>query len=301
MSSDIYDEVTTALFGFGNHFVLIMWFISKEKWAMWKSNHLRPMYLNFIKFACNLTCSTFGDFMQPEPEFRPPMSEVVQALVRLMQRASLSKRNSEVGTSDAPESSLWEEQVCFIKLCITKTGAMSFANTIFLSPGWIIGSKVGTPTQLMFWKSSHIRLRFTPQKLIQITKAHGIIISSVQGLAAETDTSILTVQWMKNQRWMLLSWQHVCGKSKLARDDDLTRSSYYHIIVYFYIMFETMQFLELWFCLISILEFGFFLHSTQHRIVASFICTEITLVFRLFKISTISDVQISFIFKSTVP
>ena len=27
--------------------------------------------------------------MQPEPEFRPPMSEVVQALVRLVQRASV--------------------------------------------------------------------------------------------------------------------------------------------------------------------------------------------------------------------
>lgn len=32
--------------------------------------------------------------MQPEPEFRPPMSEVVQALVRLMQRASIVKRRS---------------------------------------------------------------------------------------------------------------------------------------------------------------------------------------------------------------
>jgi hypothetical protein len=31
---------------------------------------------------------------QTEPEFRPPMSEVVQTLVRLMQRASLSKRRS---------------------------------------------------------------------------------------------------------------------------------------------------------------------------------------------------------------
>lgn len=38
-----------------------------------------------------LHCGVF----QPEPEFRPPMSEVVQALVRLMQRASLSKRRSE--------------------------------------------------------------------------------------------------------------------------------------------------------------------------------------------------------------
>ncbi|KAJ7561015.1 hypothetical protein O6H91_03G010800 [Diphasiastrum complanatum] len=42
--------------------------------------------------------SRFADIIslcvQPEPEFRPPMSEVVQALVRLMQRASLSKRKS---------------------------------------------------------------------------------------------------------------------------------------------------------------------------------------------------------------
>ncbi|KAG6542069.1 hypothetical protein Mapa_016533 [Marchantia paleacea] len=42
--------------------------------------------------------SRFADIValcvQPEPEFRPPMSEVVQALVRLMQRASLSKRRS---------------------------------------------------------------------------------------------------------------------------------------------------------------------------------------------------------------
>ncbi|KAI4298743.1 hypothetical protein L6164_032264 [Bauhinia variegata] len=32
--------------------------------------------------------------VQPEPEFRPPMSEVVQALVRLVQRASVAKRRS---------------------------------------------------------------------------------------------------------------------------------------------------------------------------------------------------------------
>ncbi|GER48150.1 kinase [Striga asiatica] len=32
--------------------------------------------------------------MQPEPEFRPPMSEVAQALVRLMQRASIVKKRS---------------------------------------------------------------------------------------------------------------------------------------------------------------------------------------------------------------
>lgn len=33
--------------------------------------------------------------MQPEPEFRPPMSEVVQQLVRLMQRASIIRRQSD--------------------------------------------------------------------------------------------------------------------------------------------------------------------------------------------------------------
>ncbi|CAN4078408.1 unnamed protein product [Withania somnifera] len=42
--------------------------------------------------------SRFADIIalcvQPEPEFRPPMSEVVQALVRLMQRASVVKRQS---------------------------------------------------------------------------------------------------------------------------------------------------------------------------------------------------------------
>ncbi|KAF6173242.1 hypothetical protein GIB67_026937 [Kingdonia uniflora] len=42
--------------------------------------------------------SRFADVIalcvQPEPEFRPPMSDVVQALVRLMQRASVVKRRS---------------------------------------------------------------------------------------------------------------------------------------------------------------------------------------------------------------
>lgn len=46
---------------------------------------------------------------QPEPEFRPPMSEVVQALVRLVQRANMSKRTfSDQGGSfrggDDPEA-----------------------------------------------------------------------------------------------------------------------------------------------------------------------------------------------------
>lgn len=42
--------------------------------------------------------SRFADVIavcvQPEPEFRPPMSEVVQSLVRLLQRASVHKRRS---------------------------------------------------------------------------------------------------------------------------------------------------------------------------------------------------------------
>ncbi|KAJ9566635.1 hypothetical protein OSB04_002601 [Centaurea solstitialis] len=42
--------------------------------------------------------SRFADVIalcvQPEPEFRPPMSEVVQALVRLMQRASMANRRT---------------------------------------------------------------------------------------------------------------------------------------------------------------------------------------------------------------
>jgi hypothetical protein len=34
-------------------------------------------------------------FFQREPEFRPPMSEVVQQLVRMMQRASIVRRHSD--------------------------------------------------------------------------------------------------------------------------------------------------------------------------------------------------------------
>ncbi|XP_062154410.1 protein STRUBBELIG-RECEPTOR FAMILY 7-like [Alnus glutinosa] len=58
--------------------------------------------------------SRFADVIalcvQPEPEFRPPMSEVVQALVRLVQRANMSKRTigSDQGGSfqraDNPET-----------------------------------------------------------------------------------------------------------------------------------------------------------------------------------------------------
>ncbi|XP_068661105.1 protein STRUBBELIG-RECEPTOR FAMILY 7-like [Aristolochia californica] len=39
--------------------------------------------------------------VQPEPEFRPPMSEVVQALVRLVQRANMSKRTTSGDESRA--------------------------------------------------------------------------------------------------------------------------------------------------------------------------------------------------------
>ena len=39
--------------------------------------------------------------MQPEPEFRPPISEVVQALLRLVQRASVVKRRSSDGSGFA--------------------------------------------------------------------------------------------------------------------------------------------------------------------------------------------------------
>jgi len=38
-----------------------------------------------------LMCSLYI-FGQSEPEFRPPMLEVVQALVRLVQRANMTKR-----------------------------------------------------------------------------------------------------------------------------------------------------------------------------------------------------------------
>ncbi|GER53645.1 protein STRUBBELIG-RECEPTOR FAMILY [Striga asiatica] len=58
--------------------------------------------------------SRFADVIalcvQPEPEFRPPMSEVVQALVRLVQRANMSKRtfgneaaSTRAGSGDAED------------------------------------------------------------------------------------------------------------------------------------------------------------------------------------------------------
>lgn len=40
---------------------------------------------------------------QPEPEFRPPMSEVVEALVRLVQRANMSKRTYSIDRSSKGE------------------------------------------------------------------------------------------------------------------------------------------------------------------------------------------------------
>lgn len=61
--------------------------------------------MDFLSGAYPNAC--FCDFfVQPEPEFRPPMSEVVQQLVRLMQRASIVRRQSgeELGFSyRAPE------------------------------------------------------------------------------------------------------------------------------------------------------------------------------------------------------
>ncbi|OEL30305.1 Protein STRUBBELIG-RECEPTOR FAMILY 6 [Dichanthelium oligosanthes] len=51
--------------------------------------------------------SRFADALalcvQPEPEFRPPMSEVVQALVRLVQRANMTKRMLDGDTSRQPD------------------------------------------------------------------------------------------------------------------------------------------------------------------------------------------------------
>ncbi|KAB5574079.1 hypothetical protein DKX38_001273 [Salix brachista] len=52
--------------------------------------------------------SRFADVIalcvQPEPEFRPPMSEVVQALVRLVQRANMSKRTIGNDQSETPRA-----------------------------------------------------------------------------------------------------------------------------------------------------------------------------------------------------
>lgn len=60
--------------------------------------------------------SRFADIIslcvQPEPEFRPPMSDVVQALVRLMQRATSSRKRSEAASEakglEPPDSLLQE-------------------------------------------------------------------------------------------------------------------------------------------------------------------------------------------------
>ncbi|KAA8541565.1 hypothetical protein F0562_022717 [Nyssa sinensis] len=61
--------------------------------------------------------SRFADVIalcvQPEPEFRPPMSEVVQALVRLVQRANMSKRTfgTEQGASPRTDNPDAQESV----------------------------------------------------------------------------------------------------------------------------------------------------------------------------------------------
>ncbi|XP_039041132.1 protein STRUBBELIG-RECEPTOR FAMILY 6-like isoform X2 [Hibiscus syriacus] len=52
--------------------------------------------------------SRFADVIalcvQPEPEFRPPMSEVVEALVRLVQRANMSKRTTGMEQGASPRT-----------------------------------------------------------------------------------------------------------------------------------------------------------------------------------------------------
>ena len=46
--------------------------------------------------------------LQPEPEFRPPMSEVVQALVRLVQRAGMAQRRPSDESSFGHKTSDYE-------------------------------------------------------------------------------------------------------------------------------------------------------------------------------------------------
>lgn len=47
---------------------------------------------------------------QSEPEFRPPMSEVVEALVRLVQRANMSKRTYSIDRSSRGETDSQDNQ-----------------------------------------------------------------------------------------------------------------------------------------------------------------------------------------------
>jgi len=79
----------------------------------WVLNHHKIIYCKFnwtilalIFISRSHILRMYHLFLQPEPEFRPPMSEVVQQLVRLMQRASIVRRQSgeELGFSyRAPE------------------------------------------------------------------------------------------------------------------------------------------------------------------------------------------------------
>lgn len=48
-----------------------------------------------LRWPCCVCVCAILFFLQSEPEFRPPMSEVVQQLVRLMQRASIVRRQSD--------------------------------------------------------------------------------------------------------------------------------------------------------------------------------------------------------------
>ncbi|XP_049397640.1 protein STRUBBELIG-RECEPTOR FAMILY 7-like isoform X7 [Solanum stenotomum] len=58
--------------------------------------------------------SRFADVIalcvQPEPEFRPPMSEVVEALVRLVQRANMSKRTYSIDRGSRGETDAQDNQ-----------------------------------------------------------------------------------------------------------------------------------------------------------------------------------------------
>ncbi|KAF1002458.1 hypothetical protein AG4045_018265 [Apium graveolens] len=58
------------------------------------ANILLDQELNPYLSDCGLAALLPNTERQPEPEFRPPIPEVVQALVRLLQRASIQKRRS---------------------------------------------------------------------------------------------------------------------------------------------------------------------------------------------------------------
>jgi hypothetical protein len=59
-------------------------------------NYLQCIQLSLPPYVSNISDTAemwtlVPGFLQPEPEFRPPMSEVVQSLVRLVQRANMTR------------------------------------------------------------------------------------------------------------------------------------------------------------------------------------------------------------------